>query len=548
MAVVQISRIQIRRGQKNQGSGLPQLASGEFGWAVDSQELYIGNGSVAEGAPAVGNTKVITQHDNIFEFANTYIYRPDSIIQTGPSSTTPIARNLQDRLDDTVSIRSFGCTGDGTECSDAFQRAIDQLYLNTNKENENSRVTLYVNPGRYVFNKPVYIPPHATIIGAGVDKTVITHSLLEDRVTLGPVFRTCNGDSTIGNPSADSNSTYLNQARNITLQGMSIIAVGPYRALRLESVRNSSFKDLKLSDSWTIGDVINGSDIAIQLNSFSSVVTCRDNIFEDIQIDGFSYAVESHYDISDNMFNRITVDNCGFGVVFGYNMSLGIQGQLNGPTNNIIKNSVFGNGDFGIERNAIWVEIGLRNSSEHNKFYNVGNSSGGYSTPFYSNILFNAKTNKTKDDYFERSQYLLANQNFINGTVYVPEVEGQVSFTRQSEEINVSQYTLPTRIFRLPGNATCIYEIDYWYNSTTVTAKRQGTLTILVDFANNDVKLVDEYEFIGNSGLNENISFSAELSDEDTDATLDTLIVKMVNTTTSDSGKLRLNVTAQLEQ
>ena len=59
MAVVQISRIQIRRGQKNQGSGLPQLASGELGWAIDTRELYIGNGSVSEGSPAVGNTKVL---------------------------------------------------------------------------------------------------------------------------------------------------------------------------------------------------------------------------------------------------------------------------------------------------------------------------------------------------------------------------------------------------------------------------------------------------------------------------------------------------------
>ena len=38
MAVVSISRIQIRRGRKNQGSGLPQLASGEFGWATDAQD------------------------------------------------------------------------------------------------------------------------------------------------------------------------------------------------------------------------------------------------------------------------------------------------------------------------------------------------------------------------------------------------------------------------------------------------------------------------------------------------------------------------------
>jgi hypothetical protein len=41
VAVVQISRIQVRRGKKGQ-TNLPQLASGELGWAVDSQELYIG--------------------------------------------------------------------------------------------------------------------------------------------------------------------------------------------------------------------------------------------------------------------------------------------------------------------------------------------------------------------------------------------------------------------------------------------------------------------------------------------------------------------------
>ena len=45
MAVVQISRIQVRRGQKNIGTGLPQLASGEIGWAIDTRELYIGNGA-----------------------------------------------------------------------------------------------------------------------------------------------------------------------------------------------------------------------------------------------------------------------------------------------------------------------------------------------------------------------------------------------------------------------------------------------------------------------------------------------------------------------
>jgi hypothetical protein len=63
MAVVQISRIQVRRGKAQTGTGFPQLASGEMGWAIDTQELYIGNGAVAEGSPAVGNTKILTQND-----------------------------------------------------------------------------------------------------------------------------------------------------------------------------------------------------------------------------------------------------------------------------------------------------------------------------------------------------------------------------------------------------------------------------------------------------------------------------------------------------
>jgi len=57
MAVIQISKIQIRRGlQEN----LPTLSSGEFGWSVDQRKLYIGNGTLAEGSPATGTTEIMT--------------------------------------------------------------------------------------------------------------------------------------------------------------------------------------------------------------------------------------------------------------------------------------------------------------------------------------------------------------------------------------------------------------------------------------------------------------------------------------------------------
>jgi hypothetical protein len=99
VAVVQISKIQIRRGQENQGSGLPQLASGELGWAIDTQALYIGNGSVAEGAPTVGNTKIITEHDDLFTLADSYIYKENSgVVVTGVDASNPVRRTLQERL------------------------------------------------------------------------------------------------------------------------------------------------------------------------------------------------------------------------------------------------------------------------------------------------------------------------------------------------------------------------------------------------------------------------------------------------------------------
>lgn len=58
MAITQISKIQHRRGLQED---LPQLASAELGWSIDTQQLYIGNGDTAEGAPRLGVTEILTE-------------------------------------------------------------------------------------------------------------------------------------------------------------------------------------------------------------------------------------------------------------------------------------------------------------------------------------------------------------------------------------------------------------------------------------------------------------------------------------------------------
>ena len=84
MAVIQISRIQHRRGLQ---SDLPNLASAELGWSVDTRKLYIGNGTTEEGAPSLGKTEILTQY-SILDFessftANIAILQSNVVVLTG---------------------------------------------------------------------------------------------------------------------------------------------------------------------------------------------------------------------------------------------------------------------------------------------------------------------------------------------------------------------------------------------------------------------------------------------------------------------------------
>ena len=67
MAIVQISRIQHRRGTSE---NLPQLAVGELGLAVDTRRVYIGNGGT--DAPQTENLELLTNQSNLLDSADSY--------------------------------------------------------------------------------------------------------------------------------------------------------------------------------------------------------------------------------------------------------------------------------------------------------------------------------------------------------------------------------------------------------------------------------------------------------------------------------------------
>ena len=535
MAVVQISRIQVRRGQKNQGSGVPQLSGGEFGWAVDSRELYIGNGSVAEGAPAVGNTKIITEHDDLFTLANTYTYLGGQTVQTGVTSTAPVKRTLQSRLDELVSVSSFGANGDGTDQTVAIQRAIDQLYINSStKGTEQSRAQLYFPPGVYKITSTVYIPPFASIVGAGKDKTKfdVTNNVI--------VFQTVNESSTPGNYANDSSSTTLNQARQIVMKDFSVATTQTTQPVfKLQSCKMSCFENIKISGPWTTGTTITRSNAGFELNSLSTVVATQENKFDHVTVDGMSVGIVSDDDVYNNHFHCSYFKNLGYGIQFGQNSSIGSQGQVTGPEKN-----KFGFCEFtDIDREAIAIANGKNNFSTTNNFERVGNVGGTEGNAQYSVIDFAVPGNSSVEDTFTRTAELSYSQTYIVNKPYISEIKGFVNATLGGfHSLEVAEASSYTYFFRLPGDYTRTYEVDYFYNSSLVNAQRSGKMTFQLDQSTSTVNFIDDYDYQGDSNYETALKFQASLVNTDGISSVDTIVVSMLNSVVNDAGRFTFKI------
>ena len=539
MAVVQISRIQVRRGQRNQGTGLPQLASGELGWAVDSQELFIGNGAVSEGSPYVGNTKLLSEHDNLFEFANTYVYRRDLNIQTGVSTNAPVLRTLQARLDDRVSINSFGGTGDGSDQTVTIQRAIDQLYLNaSNKGQSQARVVLHFEAGTYALTDSIRLPPYCTIQGAGADKTIFTSGNF-------PAFKTVNESSTPGTYADDATSTTLNQARNISLSEFTIQSTGG-TGIALVSCASSNFTNLNLVGNYSIGDAVSGSSNGITLEALSTAVNTKENIFTNVNIEKFVTAVKSDNDVIDNKWINCELKTLWQGFAFGLDTILGVDGQLTGPINNLIQTCKFDT----IYRSAIKIVAGKENTSSSNKFYRVGNEGGTDLNIAHPVIDFTTSYNRSIGDWFERTDVMANNRTpafaadntYPEWTTmqYVPEVKGPViTDLDYTHQLSIGQLNQFTKLFKLPAEGIRALEVDYLYKSAIIQAYRSGKMTIIVDPVNDTYNLSDDFDFTGTESEANNLLFDAEYTVDDGTATIS---IKAQNTTPSDIGEFHYKI------
>ena len=95
-------------------------------------------------------------------------------------ATGDVTRTLQKRLDDYVSVKDFGAVGDDSTADGvAIQRALDELYRDTDTTVSNdarARRVLFFPAGTYKIAASLTIPPFATLVGEGPDKTIIKNS------------------------------------------------------------------------------------------------------------------------------------------------------------------------------------------------------------------------------------------------------------------------------------------------------------------------------------------------------------------------------------
>jgi len=533
---------------------MPQLSGGEFGWAVDTQQLYIGNGSVAEGAPYVGNTEILTTGSNIFELLGSYTYKGHSLVVP----QTNYSRTLQQKLDDFLSIKDFGVT-DNTDTEQtvsqrtvAMQRAIDQIFLNTDKNNPLSRRTLMIPAGIYEIDTVLRIPSYATIVGEGKDKTVILQ-----KTQTQSAIQTIATNSSIGNYVTLNDMTGSTFPREVQIAGISFRrdsnATTATPIAVLDCLANSSISSCEFVGSWTNNSApgTGGANSSIQIRSKSTVST-NHLTFRDCSFTKTAYAVYSDYE-SDN----IRFENCKFTTLYrGLSLaenSNGTGGQAVAPTHYTVEDSVFTDIDAEAWKVFNTIGGGVGHVSKNNKFYDVGNNNQGQGNPAVPVLDFRTEYCQSIGDYFERNASV--NDSAATGVAYVPDVLGPEHITyatRQGVLIYNTPTNAPKTLCKIPLWSNVKVVIDYVIRKPSSSIYRAGRIEALAhpDMAvlNSSVLPVikDQFSYVGGSEgtsvgplLGGNINFTVStaqllartLTLNDAPITRPTLLVRYANPT-----------------
>jgi hypothetical protein len=515
MAVIQISKIQVRRGAIGE-QGMPQLASGEMGWAVDTQQLFIGNGSVAEGSPAVGNTEVLTQYSTatINLFNCIYEYRGGK--PEGYFKPYAKPRSLQSKLDEYVSVLDFGADPTGTNpCDRAIQTAVTATYMNSHDSGADLsyKKILHFPAGTYKFTGTVYLPPYISIQGEGSDNTLLKTVNTSGNNT---IFKTRSIDpvtkdflrplTSLSGPVSGVSISDMSFVYDTSVPIYSLTTVST-ALLNLDMTQYSEVRNCKFQGTYTNAFAQSPADIA--RFGYNPVR------YAGIYITG---AKTINLEIFNNEFNQLIVGTVGYQdnqfITYSNNIyDTGYYGLLNGSTVastvNVVGslyNQAINNKFLNINRTGIAFNVPTGSTtqtgfvSNGNLFNNVGNgTTGNEGGQLTSCISFNqSKGSVSVNDRFTR--FDLSQTTYATSPFY-PLVTGQALLiddrVAYRYTLNFSTVTTSTTLIRVPYLNT-LTNVTMEYKIQKSAGFRKGIFTVNAPpFGLGSVTYKDEYNYSG---------------------------------------------------
>jgi hypothetical protein len=312
MAVVQISRIQHRRGLQQD---LPQLASAELGWSVDQRRLFIGNGDVTEGAPTLGRTEILTEYTDILALANTYTFKglPSGFVAITGADNISVVRSLQEKLDDFVNVRDFGAKGDGnTDDTSAINRALNNTYAYSNYfPTVNHRRIIYFPAGKYKVTGEISVPPYIKLQGEGKLSTVIEATRSSETEAVFKLYDSASQPSELS-LFGDQVGSISPMGANYVFSDMSIVnlAESAFPCVEIPGGKNISFNRVSLGGALTTSTSDRGTGCsAVYVTNTSTEIPLDNLIFNECDFLNHGYGVEI---LNPETATGVSFTNCKF--------------------------------------------------------------------------------------------------------------------------------------------------------------------------------------------------------------------------------------------
>ena len=597
MAILQISRITQRKGLK---TDLPEpLASAELGWAVDTRQLYIGNGELAEGAPVVGNTEVLTEFSDLLSYVTAYTYQGEAggyNVQTGATSGSPVTQSIQSRLDSYAIVTDFGATGDGvTDDTAAINRALYQLYCR--QSNPQIRRSLFFPAGTYLVTDTILVPPFAKLYGEGSTSSTI-YFQVNDWVPLTAyaegvlVYYTADGNyyrslsnvpaedpASAGNYIAPTNTTYwqLNQSsttpgnlpeyvvrtadslqqtgvdigtngaippQNVEISSMGFATVNSandssssHNIFLIEDIDTMSITDVSFTGPFTLADSSTSADNLSCVNFASTgSLPCTQINIVGCTFTGATYGINT-----DQVIKGCTVSNGYFNILY--------QGVVldSNPTGVRIVENIFDN----IYHEGIIITGATLNASAYNIFYDVGNIFlGVVTTPVIdidtdNNISIGDLFERTTTDSTSHPRVALNNTGSvvlgmnIRGISYI--IDGVANDTI-ANQMQLGEYTRTTGVADVLTDASTenLFVVNTGLSDPMVAFKVDYTISRNTSYRSGTINIVSGTGFTYSDDYAENSSTGITLVAAQTGGNV---TVSYTSSSTGDPGIIKYSIT-----